>query len=87
MNKENLQTKVEALQDNLKIDKPFIYEKFFPMAIEGRYITIDTASDDESNNVHVHAHRKLHEADLMILLNVHPNTGDIRTDSLTISRK
>ena len=38
-----------ALQDNLKIDKPFIYEKFFPMAIEGRYITIDTASDDESN--------------------------------------
>ena len=38
-----------ALQDNLKIDKPFIYEKFFPMAIEGRYITIDTVSDDESN--------------------------------------
>ena len=38
-----------ALQDNLKIDKPFIHEKFFPMAIEGRYITIDTASDDESN--------------------------------------
>ena len=38
-----------ALQDNLKIDKPFIYEKFFPMAIKGRYITIDTASDDESN--------------------------------------
>ena len=38
-----------ALQDNLKIDKPSIYEKYFPMAVEGRYITLDVSSDDESN--------------------------------------
>ncbi len=38
-----------ALQDNFKIDSPFIYEKYFPMAVEGKYITIDTSSDDESN--------------------------------------
>ena len=44
-------------------------------------------SNDESSNVHVHAHQKLHDADLMILLTAHPNIGDIRTDSLTISRK
>lgn len=44
-------------------------------------------SNDETSNVHVHAHQKLHDADLMILLNAHPNSGDIRTDSLTISRK
>ena len=44
-------------------------------------------SNDESSNVHVHAHQKLQESDLMILLTAHPNIGDIRTDSLTISRK
>ena len=38
-----------ALQDNFKIDSPFIYEKYFPMAVEGKYITIDTSSDDESH--------------------------------------
>ena len=38
-----------ALQDNFKIDRPSIYEKFFPMATLGDYITIDTSSDDESN--------------------------------------
>ena len=38
-----------ALQDNFKIDEPFIYEKYFPMAVQGKYITIDTSSDDESN--------------------------------------
>jgi hypothetical protein len=38
-----------ALQDNLKIDKPYIYEKFFPMATTGKkYITIDTSSEEES---------------------------------------
>ena len=37
-----------ALQDNLKIDKPSIYEKYFPMAVEGRYIR-HVSSDDESN--------------------------------------
>jgi hypothetical protein len=38
-----------ALQDNLKIDKPYIYEKFFPMATTGKkYITIDTSSGEES---------------------------------------
>tara|TARA_Y100001970_G_scaffold66808_1_gene85240 strand:+ start:7371 stop:8552 length:1182 start_codon:yes stop_codon:yes gene_type:complete len=37
-----------ALQDNLKIDRPFIYEKYFPMAIEGKYITLDISADSSS---------------------------------------
>ena len=37
-----------ALQDNLKIDRPFIYEKYFPMAIEGKYITLDVSADSSS---------------------------------------
>jgi len=32
-----------ALQNDLKIDKPFIYEKFFPLAID-KFITIDTSN-------------------------------------------
>ena len=32
-----------ALQDNLKIDRPHIYEKFFPLAVD-KYITLDTSS-------------------------------------------
>ncbi|HIB43515.1 MAG TPA: hypothetical protein EYO37_06020 [Nitrospina sp.] len=32
-----------ALQNDLKIDKPFVYEKFFPLAID-KYITIDTSN-------------------------------------------
>ena len=31
-----------ALQNDLKIDKPHLYEKFFPLAVE-KYITIDTS--------------------------------------------
>jgi len=31
-----------ALQNDLKIDKPYVYEKFFPLAID-RFITIDTS--------------------------------------------
>lgn len=38
-----------ALQDNLKIDRPFIYEKYFPMAIKGEYITLDGSSKEGSN--------------------------------------
>lgn len=38
-----------ALQDNLKIDKPHIYEKYFPMATNGKYATLDVSSDDHSN--------------------------------------
>lgn len=32
-----------ALQNDLKIDKPFVYEKFFPLAVD-KFITIDTSS-------------------------------------------
>ena len=32
-----------ALQNDLKIDRPFIYEKFFPLAID-KFITIDTSN-------------------------------------------
>jgi|TARA_R110002051_G_scaffold324711_1_gene423271 hypothetical protein len=32
-----------ALQNDLKIDKPFIYEKFFPLAVD-KFITIDTSN-------------------------------------------
>ena len=35
-----------ALQDNLKIDKPHIYEKYFQMATNGKYATLDVSSDD-----------------------------------------
>ena len=38
-----------ALQDNLKIDKPSIYEKFFPMAVQGKYITLDVSTDDDAS--------------------------------------
>jgi len=38
-----------ALQDNLKIDRPFIYEKYFPMATKGKYITLDASSKEGSN--------------------------------------
>ena len=31
-----------ALQNNFKIDRPFIYEKFFPLAVD-KFITIDTS--------------------------------------------
>ena len=36
-----------ALQNDLKIDRPSIYEKFFPLAIE-KFITIDTSNLDTS---------------------------------------
>ena len=32
-----------ALQNDLKIDRPFIYEKFFPLAVD-KFITIDTSN-------------------------------------------
>ena len=32
-----------ALQNNLKIDKPLVYERFFPLAID-KFITIDTSN-------------------------------------------
>ena len=32
-----------ALQNDLKIDRPFVYEKFFPLAID-KFITIDTSN-------------------------------------------
>jgi hypothetical protein len=32
-----------ALQNDLKIDKPFVYEKFFPLAVDN-FITIDTSN-------------------------------------------
>ncbi|HHZ64790.1 MAG TPA: hypothetical protein EYN51_04725, partial [Flavobacteriales bacterium] len=32
-----------ALQSDLKIDKPFVYEKFFPLAVD-KFITIDTSN-------------------------------------------
>ena len=32
-----------ALQNNLKIDKAEVYERFFPLAVD-KYITIDTSS-------------------------------------------
>ena len=32
-----------ALQNDLKIDKPYIYEKFFPMVVD-KFITIDTSN-------------------------------------------
>ena len=38
-----------ALQDNLKIDKPYLYEKYFPMATSGNYITLDVSSTDGAN--------------------------------------
>ena len=38
-----------ALQDNLKIDRPFIYEKYFPMATKGKYVTLDASSKEGSN--------------------------------------
>ena len=38
-----------ALQDNLKIDRPFIYEKYFPMATKGKYITLDVSSKEGAN--------------------------------------
>ncbi len=32
-----------ALQNDLKIDKPSVFERFFPLAVED-YITLDTSS-------------------------------------------
>ena len=32
-----------ALQNDLKIDRPFVYEKFFPLAVD-KFITIDTSN-------------------------------------------
>ena len=32
-----------ALQNDLKIDRPLIYEKFFPLAIDN-FITLDTSN-------------------------------------------
>ena len=32
-----------ALQNDLKIDRPHLYEKFFPLAVD-KYITLDTSS-------------------------------------------
>ena len=32
-----------ALQNDLKIDRPFVYERFFPLAVE-KFITLDTSS-------------------------------------------
>ena len=36
-----------ALQNDLKIDKALLYEKFFPLAVD-KYITIDTSSMNTS---------------------------------------
>ncbi|MAH51122.1 hypothetical protein CMI37_35220 [Candidatus Pacearchaeota archaeon] len=42
-----------ALQNDFKIDKPFVYEKFFPMAVE-KFITIDTSSVGSSALIYDH---------------------------------
>jgi hypothetical protein len=42
-----------ALQSDLKIDKPFIYENFFPLAID-KFITIDTSNLGTSALVYDH---------------------------------
>lgn len=42
-----------ALQNDLKIDKPFVYEKFFPLAVD-KFITIDTSNLGTSALVYDH---------------------------------
>ena len=42
-----------ALQNDLKIDKPHIYEKFFPLAID-KFVTIDTSNLGTSALVYAH---------------------------------
>jgi hypothetical protein len=42
-----------ALQNDLKIDKPFAYEKFFPLAVD-KFITIDTSNLGTSSLVYDH---------------------------------
>jgi hypothetical protein len=42
-----------ALQNDLKIDKPFIYEKFFPLAID-KFITLDTSDLGTSSLAYDH---------------------------------